>query len=212
MSDMKRFVAILFLLVSGWSLSAAADLKTLFIEMPDSLLPTLTRSEKMDFFDYLESGMRARARNKLGGESEMILLEDNRLSVRTSSAGEFSMCLFRKKDGTSLICIIRTVKARYPDSRLSFYNEDWTPVEQEKLLELPVFEDYLIKEALKNDSLDVLRKESILRLQSVTAYGDALEFSYTSLDYIGEDADRYRSWFKSDPIRYLWNGKRFKRK
>ena len=142
MNDMKRNIAILFSLVLGWSLSAAADLKTLFIEIPDSLLPTLTRSERMDFFDYLESGMRARARNKLGGESEMTLLEENRLSVRTSSAGEFDMSLFRKKDGRNLICIIRTVKAHYSDSRISFYNEDWTPVEQEKLIELPAFEDF----------------------------------------------------------------------
>lgn len=188
----------------------AADLKTLFVEMPDSLLPTLTRSDRMDFFDYLESGMRARVRNKLGGESEMTLLEENRLSVHTSSAGVFDMALFRKKDGSNLICIIRTVKARYQDSRISFYNEDWTPVKCQGLIEIPEFEDYLTREALKNDSLQEFKKMSMLRLQSVRPADGGLEFRYTSLDYIGEDADRFKAWIKPDPIRYIWNGKRFK--
>ena len=52
----------------------------------------------------------------------------------------------------------------------------------------------------------------MLRLQSAMAVDNGLEFRYTSLDYIGEDADKYRSWFKSEPVRYIWNGKRFKRK
>ena len=76
---------------------------------------------------------------------------------------------------------------------------------------MPQFEDYLTKEALKSDSLGVLKTESILRLQSVTWTDNGLEFSYTSLDYLGEDADRYRSWFKPEPLRYTWTGKRFKR-
>lgn len=209
---MKRNIFALSLLLLGWSLSSAADLKTLFIEMPDSLLPTLTRSERMDFIDYLESGMRARVRNKLDGESEMILFEENRLVVRTSGAGRFEMVLFPKKRGGSLICIIRTVTARYNDSRLSFYTEDWDPVPVGNLIELPKFDDYLTNEALKADSLSYFKKRSILRLQSVTPVDGALEFCYTSLDYIGEDAERYRSWLKQDPLRYIWNGKRFKRK
>ncbi|MGX8690300.1 MAG: DUF3256 family protein [Bacteroidaceae bacterium] len=207
---MKRIVAILSLLVFGWSLSVASDLKTLFIEMPDSLLPTLTRSERMDFFDYLESNMRARVRNKLGGESEMTLLEENRLTVQTSSAGIFDMVLFPKRDGSNLICIIRTVTARYQDSHISFYTDKWVPVESAKLIDMPVFEDYLTKEALKNDSLPEFKKMSMLRLQSISPVDGGLEFRYTSLDYIGLDADRFRGWIKSEPLRYTWNGRKFK--
>ena len=81
-----------------------------------------------------------------------------------------------------------------------------------QLIELPKLEDYLTREALRQDSLSYFMKLSILRLQSVTPADNTLEFRYTSLDYIGEEADRYRSWIKSDPIIYTWTGKRFKRK
>ena len=208
----RRILSILIVCVSVIGPVRAEDLRTLFIGMPDSIMPTLTKSERMDFLDYMDSGRRARVRNMQGGESEMTLLQDNLLSVRTSQSGRMDMALFRKKDGSNLICIINTVTARYDDSRLSFFTEDWKPVPVEDLIELPEFDDYLTKEAFKSDSLDVLKKMSILRLQSVTPVDGALEFRYTSLEYVGEDADRFKSWFRQEPIRYVWNGKVFKRK
>lgn len=190
----------------------AADLRTLFVSMPDSILPTLTKSDRMDFLDYMDSGMKARVRNKLGGESVMTQFEENMLSIQTSQAGRFDLVLLKKGKNETLICIIRTVNAKYDDSRLSFFTEDWKPVPTEQLIELPKLDDYLTKEALKSDSLDVFKKKSMLRLQSIVPVDGALEFRYTSLDDLGEDADKYRSWFKPTPLRYTWNGKTFKRK
>lgn len=208
----RRIIPILLLCLSVIGPVRAEDLRTLFIGMPDSIIPTLTKSERMDFLDYMDSGMRARVRNKLGGESMMTAFSDNSLTVMTSQSGRLEMVLFPRKNGSNLICIIRTVTARYEDSRLSFYNEDWTPVNAESLIDYPQFEDYLTKAALKSDSLDMLRKQSMLRLQSIVPVDGALEFRYTSIDDLGQDADKYRSWFKPTPIRYTWNGKKFKRK
>lgn len=190
----------------------AADLRALFIDMPDSIMPTLTKSDRMDFVDYMDSGMKAKARNKLGGESEMTLFQDNMLSVKTSQVGRMDIVLFPRQKGSDLICVIKTVTARYDDSSLSFYDENWKPIDGKTLIELPQFDDFLTKEALKSDSLDVFRKMSMLRLQSITAVDGALEFRYTSLDYIGEDAERYKTWLKPESLRYIWNGKKFRRK
>lgn len=210
-SSMKRIVAII-MMVLAVMMADAADLRTLFVDMPDSIMPTLTKSDRMDFVDYMDSGMKAKARNKLGGESEMTLFQDNMLSVKTSQVGRMDIVLFPRKKGSDLICVIKTVTARYDDSSLSFYDENWTPIDSKNLIEIPHFDDYLTKEALKSDSLDVFRKMSMLRLQSITAVDGALEFRYTSLEYIGEDAERYKTWIKSDPIRYIWTGKCFKLK
>ena len=208
----RRILTILLICVAASGSAYAEDLRTLFLNMPDSIMPTLTRSDRMDFLDFKEIGMKARATNKLGGESVMTELSERMLSVTTSGSGKVDMVLLPRKNGSNLICIIKTVTARYDDSRLEFYNEDWTPVDAKQLIKLPRFDDYLTREALRQDSLSYFKKLSILRLQSITAVENALEFRYTSLDYIGEDADRYRSWIKSDPIIYTWTGKRFKRK
>lgn len=209
---MKRILVIMVLCAFVHDMASAEDLRTLFINMPDSILPTLTRSERMDFLDYMDSGMKARVRNKLGGESVMTAFSDQSLTVMTSQSGRLEMVLFPRKKGENLICIIKTVTARYDDSRLSFYTENWEPVPADDLIKLPLFDDYLTKEALKQDSLLEFKKKSMLRLQSIVSVDGALEFRYTSIDDLGQDADKYRSWFKPTPIRYTWNGKKFKRK
>ena len=208
----KRILTVLIACIMALGAAQAEDLRTLFINMPDTIMPVLTKSERMDFLDYLDSGMKARVRNKLGGESEMTELSDRSLTVSTSQSGRIEMVLFPRKKGVNLICIIKTVTARYDDSRLAFYDENWMPIDAGDLIELPQFDDYLTKEALGSDSLEVLKKQSMLRLQSVSSTDNGLEFRYTSLDYIGQDADKFRSWFKTEPVRYVWNGKRFKRK
>jgi hypothetical protein len=209
---MKRILTVLIISILALASVKAEDLRSLFVNMPDTIMPTLTKSERMDFLDYMDSGMRARVKNKLGGESEMTALSDRSLTVRTSQSGRLEMAVFPRRNGTNLICLIKTVTARYDDSRITFYNEDWTPVDSKSLIKLPQFDDYLTKEALKSDSLDVLKKKSMLRLQSAVSTDNGLEFSYTSLDYIGGDADRYKTWIKSEPLRYIWTGKRFKLK
>lgn len=208
----KRVLAVLAICALTFSRVGAEDIRSLFINMPDTIMPTLTRSERLDFLDYMDSGMKARVRNKLGGESVMTAFSENSLTVMTSQSGRIEMALFPCKNGSNLICIIRTVTARYDDSRLSFFTEGWQPVPTEQLMELPGIDDYLTKEALKNDSIDDFRKRSILRFQSIVSVDGALEFRYTSIDDLGQDADKYRSWFKPMPIRYTWNGKKFKRK
>lgn len=207
---MKRLFAILFLCVAALGAVQAQDMRSLFINMPDSIIPTLTKSERMDFLDYMDSGMKAQVRNKLGGESVMTSFTQTSITIMTSRSGRMEIALFPGKKGKYLICIIKTAITRFEDSRITFYNEDWTPVDGKDLIKLPEFDDYLTKEALKKDSLQDLKRQSILRLQSATAVENALEFRYTSFDYIGQDADRYRDWFKPEPLRYVWNGKRFK--
>ena len=207
----KRLLAIIAVGLMMSDSVYAEDIRTLFINMPDSIIPTLTKSERMDFLDYMDSGMRARVMNKLGGQSVMTDFSDKSLTVMTSQSGRTEMVLFPRRKGSNLICIIKTVSARFDDSHLSFYNEDWSPVDGQNLIELPQFDDFLTKEALKSDSLAVFKEESLLRLKSATSFDGGLVFRYTSLDYISEDANRYRSWIKPE-IRYIWNGKRFKKR
>ena len=205
---MKRILTAI-LLLSCISPAFSADLRTLFVNMPDTILPTLTRNDRLDFLDYMDSGMKARARNRLGGESVMTSFSDNMLTVMTSGSGRTDIVLFERRKGQALICVITTVTARYSDSRLSFFNEDWTPVSTESLIDIPVFKDYLTPQALKSDSLDVLEKQSLLRLAEITPTTEALEFTYTSVDAIGPDAALFRDFFIPGPVRYTWNGKRF---
>ena len=63
----KRPIAIICMCVMLLGMVQAQDIRTLFINMPDSIMPALTKSERMDFLDYMDSEMLPRVSNKLGG-------------------------------------------------------------------------------------------------------------------------------------------------
>ena len=49
---MKKIIFSLFLTLSAVSLTAA-DMKDVFSAMPDSVLPTLTRNNRLDMIDFV---------------------------------------------------------------------------------------------------------------------------------------------------------------
>ena len=44
--------------------------REVFQRMPATMLPYLTENNKLDFIDFIDSGMKAEIRNELGGKSE----------------------------------------------------------------------------------------------------------------------------------------------
>lgn len=208
---MKRFFFLIVVAVLASMHVQALNLKTVFIQMPDSILPLLSRTDRMDFIDFHDSGMTPKVVNRLGGESVMSYMGDEHLTIQTTAESSFDLILLNRKDGSSLICVINTVNPGYADSQVLFYDESWKRVNSESVLERPSLGDFLTRSALKEDSVNVLFDQSLLRLSEVEYRDGSLFFSYTSLDYVGEDADRFRRYFRESALEYRWNGKKFKR-
>ena len=84
---MKRFLIVSFLMSSLLSpCEAQTKMRDVFLQMPDSLLPYLTANNRLDFIDFLDSGMKAGVANELGGKSEMLTLTDTTLTLQASAA------------------------------------------------------------------------------------------------------------------------------
>ena len=79
------------------SLSASAGdgitLRDVFRQMPDSLMPTLTQNNRLDFLDFIDAGMKAEVKNRLGGTSVMTALTADSLSLQVSPALRVDMLL-----------------------------------------------------------------------------------------------------------------------
>ena len=118
---MKRIIVALMMSVVLVS-AKSADIKNLFVEMPDSIMPLLVKNNRLDMLDYMDIGMSAKVKNKLGGESEMTLLKDDMISISMTDVTEYDIKLFYGKDSLVTIAVIETVKGGYSDSNISFYN------------------------------------------------------------------------------------------
>ena len=56
----------------------------LFKEMPDSLMPYLTKNNRLDMLDFMEAGMKAEVTNRLEGRSVMTFLSADSLFLQLS--------------------------------------------------------------------------------------------------------------------------------
>ena len=103
----------------------AQDLKSLYIALPDSLSPLLTKVNREDFGDFLASNMKAEVKNRFGQTSEMLKLTDDYLLVRISKSSKEEMKLLPLNDSVKVVCVVRTYEGPVADSDIRFYDTAW---------------------------------------------------------------------------------------
>ena len=73
---MKKSIII----IAIWSLFSglnAQTMKQIFQTLPDTILPSLTKNDRLDLIDLIENNMQNEVTNQLKGKSRMTLLTPN---------------------------------------------------------------------------------------------------------------------------------------
>lgn len=175
---MKRHVAtIVLLLALGLATAQAQSIKDAFRAMPDSVLPLLTRNDRLDFIDYMEGGAKAEVKNRFGAPATMTALTDDFLSVRTSEVSEvsFKMLPLKPRDNAVtpsllyVICMVATCTVdSMGDSSLAFFSSSWEPVPNDKFLAWPQTSDF-VAASFASGSTDLVL---VRRAQRLSAEGE----------------------------------------
>ena len=125
---------LLSAVVALTTLSATADtlnVRTLFTEMPDSIMPYLTKNNRLDFIDFMDSNMKAEVTNLLGGKSLMTALTDDSLSLTMNESCTIDLLLLKTNesvDSTSqVLCLVRSLQVEKGEwqSSVEFYTLKW---------------------------------------------------------------------------------------
>ena len=100
-----------------------------FKTMPDSLLPVLSKNNRLDMVDFMEAQMRAEVTNLLEGSSEMTALTDDSLSIRIDTVLCVDMLLRTEADST-IICLRRTYRISECQMEIveNSYTTTWHPL------------------------------------------------------------------------------------
>ena len=95
-------------------------------------MPYLSKNNRLDFIDFLDSGMKAEVRNQLGGTSQMLSLADDSLSIQMNPSLRVDMIAM-----DSVVAVVETflVDSIYGESRVNYYSATWQPVAQPVLTE-----------------------------------------------------------------------------
>lgn len=102
-----RAVAALSALLLPVCASRGQTLREAFSSMPDSLLPTLTKNNRLDMLDFMDAKMKAAVTNRLDGESVMTHLATDSIAIRMSDVLTVELTL-AKADTTAVVSLKRT--------------------------------------------------------------------------------------------------------
>lgn len=211
---MKRLILLISLFITI-SLQAQ-NMKELFVAMPDTLVPLLTKVNREDFGDFLASKMKAEVRNRFGKTSEMTELTDDYLYLKMTSASSMEMKLLPLNDSLKVVCVIQTYQAPVADSKVRFYDTDWNLLETSRFIDLPVDSLFFRTPVTKAqaDSLQNLRTHTDISLQEarLSAGEQTLLFRYTTPDYLDKATSAsLQTYLVQKPLRYVWVDGRFVR-
>ena len=137
---MKKWL-ISCLLISMTSVCSAQEptLRDVFRQLPDSLMPSLSLNNRLDFIDFMDSNMKAAVRNQLGGMSEMTALTDDSLSVRMSDALRVNMLLLTLDEPVDTIRQVVVfaetflTDSVYGETTVKFYTPDWQLITRDNI-------------------------------------------------------------------------------
>ena len=151
------------------SLSASAGdgitLRDVFRQMPDSLMPTLTQNNRLDFLDFLDAGMKAEVKNRLGGTSVMTALTADSLSLQVSPALRVDMLLLplaEPIDSMNQVVVVGETflaDSVYGETAVRYFSTDWKLIPTPPLSEIQQkrIDGFKLQTILKWDN-DVLNK------------------------------------------------------
>lgn len=206
----KRIVYSLLLLLSVLNSEARTPIRQWFTAMPDSVMPLLTKNNRLDFLDFLDCKMEAVVTNRLDGKSRMDRLTDNYLYIRYTSSCDVAMKLLPVNDSTDILCMVTTVKAMVSDSRVNFYDTSWQPIPLEFLLKEPILDDFRTAEI--SDSANVVWKkiDIFFKTYNLSPEKPTLTCQLSALDYLNkEDREAVAPFIKRDSIVFFWENGAF---
>lgn len=187
-------------------------MKDVFVSLPDTIVPLLSKVNKEDCIDFLDNNMRAEVKNRLNGKSELLQLTDDYFKLQVTAINTLQGKLLAMSDSTKLICLINTVVSGGTDSRIAFYTTNWRRLDAENYIMLPLLKDFLLPQNVENDSIsELLGYANMLQVEMTLSPSDSsLRISYTGAEYVNkEKREQYTACFRQDSVLYEWREDKF---
>ena len=143
---MKRGLIIFLISQFSFLISPAQNVREVFKSMPDSLAPYLTTNNRLDMIDFMDAKMKSVVTNLLEGETEMLALTDDSLSVRLNKSVLMDLWL-EPVDTGRVVCMRKTYQVadrlqQVVDERFSL---QWQPISKKTTVSTLLRRDEEIK-------------------------------------------------------------------
>ena len=151
---MKKIFLILLVTFSLLPLNAQ-NMRQIWLEMPDSIVPYLNRSLRTELADYVTMGMKSEVMNALRDTTRIEKLTDDYILVQLSNATKLEI----KSLDASTIAMVQTWCGPLAESKLSLFTNNW----EVKPLNIDVSPMFV-----KPDTMSQQRYSELLDMANVT--------------------------------------------
>ena len=151
---MKKIFLILLVSFSLLPLNAQ-NMRQIWLEMPDSIVPYLNRSLRTELADYVTMGMKSEVMNALRDTTRIEKLTDDYILVQLSNATKLEI----KSLDASTIAMVQTWCGPLAESKLSLFTNNW----EAKQLNIDVSPMFV-----KPDTMSQQRYSELLDMANVT--------------------------------------------
>lgn len=204
----RTVISLILMLVFSVETSLGKTMREVWIDMPDSITMYLTKSMRTELADYVDMKVSAATKNAIGDTVRIDTLTSDYIAITLSESSKLEMKLL-PKDGSNIICMVRTYYGTAAESIISFWQLDWQQLPD---ISMPALENIeLIK---KPDSLSVTEFNKIKAMISpkmiemrLSPDDNSLFLSYSLPDVNKEDSELIKSILVQKKIN--WNGEIF---
>ena len=200
---MRRLLLIFLMMCGMLSSAASQDIRALFLDAPDEVLPLLPRNARADCIDLADAAMVYPVSYLLGGKSTLKILTDNYLLLQTTGASTMEIKVLPCGD-SFVICVIKSVYAEATDSRIVFYDNNWKKLETSLFFISPLIKDFF---TLADEKILDICDMYLVSLK-LNENDNSIVAEYTMPDYMNSD-DAYKVRQLLKKIVYRWDGKMF---
>jgi len=127
-----RLLLVTITLLTALGARAQSSMRSVLTNMPDTIIPYLTANSRLDFIDFIDSGMKAEATNELNGKSRLLRLTDRFASLSLNESSAVDLCLLDLSSPidsvTQVVCAVWTFGDDIRESDIRFYTPAWLPL------------------------------------------------------------------------------------
>lgn len=210
----RRIISLLFLLVCMVCVcQARTPMRQWLVAMPDSVLPLLTKTNRLDFIDFFDYHMDAVVTNRMDGKSHLDTLTADYLLINYTRSCDVAMKLLPVNDSTDVLCMVTTVKAAVPDSRVAFFDEAWRPVAVESHFVAPQMGDFRTAERTDSANAAWNKMDVFFKTYHLAIDAPMLTCRLGTPDFLSrDDRSTVAPYLVTDSLVYSWTDGCFVRK
>lgn len=199
--DMKK-ILIIICFFTCWLGVSAQSLREVWIEMPDSILPYLSKSQRTELADYVEMKAEPVVLSTFGDSVRIERMTNNYLLLKANEATRLEIKLL----DNNTLALVQTWMAPAAESKLSLFNLQWQPKEA-----VVAYKANIVKpDSMSDEDFSDLKTliSPCLKEYRLSADNNSLSVSWNYPLLSKKDVNRVTELLKSQVLN--WTGKDFR--